>query len=46
MSMLQGTDAIIAWVVIIGVLCWWAYSEGFFDGLFNKNVNKNSDEEE
>ena len=46
MSMLQGTDAIIAWVVIIGVLCWWAYSEGFFDSIINKNENKNSDEEE
>ena len=46
MSMLQGTDVIIGWVIIISALCWWAYSEGFFDGIFNKNVNKISDEEE
>ena len=46
MSMLQGTDAIIAWVIIIGILCWWAYSEGFFNSKLNKNENKDSDEEE
>ncbi len=46
MSMLQGTDAIFAWVIITGILCWWAYSEGFFNSMLNKNENKDSDEEE
>ena len=46
MSMLQGTDAIIAWVIIIGILCWWAYSEGLFNNMLKKNRNKDSDEEE
>ena len=45
MSMLQGTDAIIAWIIIIGILCWWAYSEGFLNSMLNKNDNKDYDEE-
>ena len=46
MNFLQGTDVIIAWAFIIGILCYWAYTEGFFDGVLNTTMNKESDEEE
>jgi len=46
MAFLNGTDVIVAWLFIIGILLWWAYSEGFFDGLLNKATNEESDEEE
>ena len=46
MAFLNGTDVIIAWLFIIGILLWWAYSEGLFDGFLNKATNEESDEEE
>tara|TARA_B100001142_G_C14177415_1_gene594760 strand:+ start:338 stop:478 length:141 start_codon:yes stop_codon:yes gene_type:complete len=46
MAFLNGTDVIVAWLFIIGILLWWAYSEGLFDGLLNKATNEESDEEE
>ena len=46
MSFLQGADVIIAWIFILGILCYWAYAEGFFDGILNINMNKETDEEE
>ena len=46
MAFLNGTDVIIAWLFIISLLLWWAYSEGLLDGLLNKANNEESDEEE
>ena len=46
MSFLHGTDVIIAWLFILGVLLWWVYSEGFFDSILNKNMDEDSEEEE
>ena len=45
-AFLNGTDVIIAWLFIIGLLLCWAYSEGFFDGLLDKAKNEESGEEE
>ena len=44
MAFLHGTDKFIALLFILSMFCWFAYSEGFFDGMLNKN--KESDEEE
>ena len=44
MTFLNGTDKIIALLFILGMFCWFAYSEGFLDGIIKKN--KESDEEE
>ena len=44
MTFLHGTDKIIAILFILGMFCWFAYSDSWFDGMLNKN--KDSDEEE
>ena len=44
MAFLNGIDKIIALIFILGMFCWFAYSEGFFDWIIKKN--KESDEEE
>ena len=46
MAFLNRTDVIIAWLFIIGILLWWAYSEGLFDGFLNNTMNEESTEEE
>ena len=44
MAFLHGTDKIIAILFILGMFCWFAYSDGWFNGMLNKNIE--SDEEE
>ena len=44
MAFLHGIDKIIAIPFILGMFCWFAYSDGWFNGMLNKN--KESDEEE
>ena len=44
MAFLNGIDKIIALLFILGMFCWFIYSEGFLDEVLNKN--KESDEEE
>jgi hypothetical protein len=39
MAFLHGIDKFI-----LGMFCWFAYSDGWFNGMLNKN--KESDEEE
>ena len=44
MGFIHGKDKIIALVFMLGMFCWFAYSDGCFDGILNEN--KESDEEE
>ena len=44
MAFLHGTDKIIAILFILGMFCWFAYSDGWFNGMLNKN--KEPDEKE
>ena len=41
---ISGNEKIYVWIFLIGMLLWWAYSEGFFSSIINKS--KESDKAE
>ena len=34
---ISGNEKIYVWIFLIGMLLWWAYSEGFFSSIINKS---------